>query len=120
MLEAKNTTGKKPLDLTKDRKITKFLQSMEGNNGDSSFNTHSNQVASKYTTQECEEFLLILSHLVQSYFRVTGYPTDNPLWTNFIEHVDNLESHLTWMLKDNHLSPALNIRLATLRMLTNT
>ena len=120
MLEAKNTTGKKPLDLTKDRKITKFLQSMEGNNGDSSFNTHSNQVASKYTTQECEEFLLILSHLVQSYFRVTGCPTDNPLWTNFIEHVDNLESHLTWMLKDNHLSSALNIRLATLRMLTNT
>ena len=120
MLEAKNTTGKKPLDVTKDRKITKFLQSMEGNNGDSSFSTHSNQVASKYTTQECEEFLLILSHLVQSYFRVTGYPTDNPLWTNFIEHVDNLEIHLTWMLKDNHLSSALNIRLATLRMLTNT
>ena len=120
MLEAKNTTGKKPLDVTKDRKITKFLQSMEGNNGDSSFNTHSNQVASKYTTQECEEFLLILSHLVQSYFRVTGYPTDNPLWTNFIQHVDNLESQLTWMLKDNHLSSALNIRLATLRMLTNT
>ena len=73
----------------------------------------------KSDQEAVSKYILILSHLVQSYLRVTGTPVDNPLWMNFKAHIDNLEGHVNRMLEGSHLS-SVSIRLAAMRMLANS
>ena len=116
LLQAKNDRGENPVNVTNDRKVKEFLEAMENKNTVSSFRaTAVYKAVPKHSLQECEEYILILSHLVQSYFRMTRAAADN--WINFAAHVDNLEDHVTGMLTDSRLSSVINIRLAAMRML---
>ena len=117
LLQAKNDRGEKPVNVTNDRKVKEFLAAMENKNTVSSFRatTVYKRAVPKHSLQECEEYILILSYLVQSYFRMTRAAADN--WINFAAHVDNLEDHVTGMLTDSRLSSVINIRLAAMRML---
>lgn len=120
LLQAKNDRGEKPFNVTNDRKVKEFLEAVGNKNTVSSFRATTEgfdkRAVPKHTLQECEEFILILSHLVQSYFRMTRAAADN--WINFAANVDNLEDHVTRMLTDSRLSSVINIRLAAMRMLT--
>lgn len=71
----------------------------------------------KLSPERCEEYTLILSHLVQSYFRMsrgTGTAED---WVNFSAHVDNLECHVAKLLGIIPLPTVVAIRLAAMKML---
>ena len=118
LLQAKNDRGEKPFDVANERKVKEFLQAMENKNTVSPFRATTKdfyKAVPKHTSQECEEYILILSHLVQSYFRMTQAAADN--WINFTAHVDNLEDHVTRMSKDRRLCSVISIRLAAMRML---
>lgn len=107
------------MNVTRNEKVKEFLQTMENKSTVKSTFSDTNEVLSqvvpKHTSQECEEYTLILSHLIQSYCRMTRAATDN--WTNFAAHVDTLEGHVTRMFPDKHLCSVIRIRLAAMRML---
>lgn len=117
MLQAKNVRGEKPFDVTSNKKVKEFLRTSENKKTVSSFRPFENynQAAPKHTIQECEEYLLILSHLAQSYFRLTRARAEE--WTNFEAHVNNLEDHVTSIVRGSRLSSVISIRLAAIRML---
>lgn len=75
----------------------------------------------RVSTAEYEQYLLILSHLVQSYFRATraraAFACDEQLWLNFGEHCDNLEAHVTRIAADRRLSSLASVRIQAMRML---
>ena len=74
--------------------------------------------------EKCEQYLLMLSHLVQSYFRFTraraGFACDDCVWMNFDEHCNNLEAHVTRIVADSRLSSLACIRIQAMRMLARS
>ncbi|KAJ7387883.1 SMC5-SMC6 complex localization factor protein 1 [Desmophyllum pertusum] len=141
LLEAKNAQGEKPIDLTEKDEIKEFLRTMElqlRNKKNTvtalrpceqSYQAVLGRKGRHYTnhipTEDCEQYLLILSHLVQSYFRITrqapaGFACDDCLWMNFHEHCNNLEAHVTRIVADSGLSSLACIRIHAMKMLTSS
>ncbi|XP_027047528.1 SMC5-SMC6 complex localization factor protein 1-like [Pocillopora damicornis] len=137
LLQAENAQDEKPVDLAAKDEIKEFLQTMELDfrRRESSCVTairpyeecyravlgkgrHSSR---RVSTAEYEQYLLILSHLVQSYFRATrartAFACDEQLWLNFGEHCDNLEAHVTRIAADRRLSSLASVRIQAMRML---
>ena len=137
LLEAKNDRGEKPIDLAENKETKEFLRTME-----LQLREKDNEVTALRPTEEsyqavlgrkgrhstnhvpaekCEQYLLILSHLVQAYHRMTwaraGLAYDDCLWINFNEHCNNLEAHLTRIVAGSHLSSLASIRIQAMRML---
>lgn len=120
MLQAKNDLGQTPFDVSSDAKIQEFLQRMKNNMSGSSSCSSTEAIyltLPKLSPERCEEYTLILSHLVQSYFRMsrgTGTADD---WMNFNAHVDNLEGHVAKLGGERPLSTVVAMRLAAMKML---
>lgn len=137
LLEAKNDRGEKPIDLAENKEIKEFLRTME-----LQFREKNNKVTALRPSEEsyqavlgrkgrhstnhvhaekCEKYLLILSHLVQAYYRMTraraGFASDDCLWMNFDEHCNNLEAHVSRIVAGSHLSSLACIRIQAMRML---
>lgn len=118
LMQAKNDCGQTPFDITSDAKVKEFLQSMESKSRVLSSCDSTEAICPKvpkHSSEECEEYTLILAQLVQSYFRMSKGAADN--WVNFTAHVDNLEGHVTRISRNRRLSAVTRIRLAAMRML---
>lgn len=140
LLEAKNDQGERPIDLAAKNEIKEFLRTMElqlrekentvtalrpseesyqavlGRKGRHSTN--------HIPAEKCEQYLLILSHLVQAYFRSTrgraNFASDDCVWMNFDEHCNNLEAHVTRIIAASRLSSLACIRIQAMRMLATS
>lgn len=140
LLEAENDRGEKPIDLTENEETKEFLQAME-----LQFREKENKVTALRPSEEsyqavlgrkgrhstnhvpaekCEQYLLILSHLLQAYHRLTrarsGVDSDDCLWINFNEHCNNLEAHVTRIVAGGHLSSLACIRIQAMRLLAES
>lgn len=140
LLEVKNDRGEKPIDLAVNKETKEFLQAME-----LQFREKDHEVTALRPSEEsyqavlgrkgrrstnqvpaenCEQYLLILSHLVQAYHRMTrtraGLASDHCLWMDFNEHCDNLEAHVTRIVAGSHLSSLACIRIQAMRMLAES
>ncbi|KAL9982174.1 hypothetical protein ACROYT_G010985 [Oculina patagonica] len=140
LLEAKNDRGERPIDLAAKNEMNEFLRTMELQLSDKE-----NEVTTLRPSEEsyqavlgrkgrhstnyipaekCEQYLLILSHLVQAYYRSTraraGFASDDCLWMNFDEHCNNLEAHVTRIVADSRLSSLACIRIQAMRMLASS
>lgn len=140
LLEAENDRGEKPIDLTENEETKEFLQAME-----LQFRKKDNKVTALHPSEEsyqavlgrkgrhstnhvpvekCEQYLLILSHLLQAYHRLTrarsGVDSDDCLWINFNEHCNNLEAHVTRIVAGGHLSSLACIRIQAMRLLAES
>ncbi|KAK2548570.1 BRCA1-associated RING domain protein 1 [Acropora cervicornis] len=120
LLQAKNDRGQTPYDVSSDARIKEFLQSTKNKMSGSPSCSSTEAIyltLPKLSPERCEEYTLILSHLVQSYFRTsrgTGTAED---WLNFSAHVDNLECHVAKLLGIRPLPSVVAIRLAAMKML---
>ena len=140
MLEAKNDRGERPIDLAENKETKEFLQAME-----LQFREQGSAITALRPSEQsyqavlgrkgrhstnhvpavkCENYLLILSHLVQAYYRMTraraGLASDDCLWINFNEHCNNLEAHVTRIVAGSHLSSLASIRIQAMRMLAES
>lgn len=140
LLEVKNDRGEKPIDLAVNKETKEFLQAME-----LQFREKDHEVTALRPSEEsyqavlgrkgrrstnqvpaenCEQYLLILSHSVQAYHRMTrtraGLASDHCLWMDFNEHCDNLEAHVTRIVAGSHLSSLACIRIQAMRMLAES
>ena len=140
LLEVKNDRGEKPIDLAANKETKEFLRAMELQfrekdhevtalrPSEESYQAVLGRKGRRSTnhvpTENCEQYLLILSHLVQAYHRMTRARTavvsDDCLWTNFNEHCNNLEAHVTRINAGSHLSPLACIRIQAMRMLAES
>lgn len=136
LLEAKNAQGKKPVDLAAKDEMREFLQSMElqfkrkessvialrpSEESYQALLGKGRHSSKRVSTADYDQYLLILSHLVQSYFRTTraraAFACDEQLWLNFGKHCSNLEAHVTRIAADRRLSSLACIRIHAMRML---
>ena len=82
------------------------------------------------SVQKCEEYLLLLSHLVQGYTHLRQLPeidrvsdgsghdlVDDDLcdWSDFRSHVDNLQLHISRITVESELSAVSCLQLAAMR-----
>ena len=142
LLEAKNDRGETPIDLTENKETIEFLRAME-----LQFREKDNKITAlrpseksyqavlgrkgrrstnHVPAEKCEQYLLILSHLVQAYYRMTRArsgdlaSSDDCLWMNFNEHCNNLEAHVTRIVVGSSLSSLACIRIQAMRMLAES
>lgn len=140
LLEVKNDQGERPIDLTAKKEIKEFLRTMEVQlsekqntvtalrPSEESYQAVLGRKARHSTNhipaEKCERYLLILSHLVQAYFRFTkarpGFAFNDSIWMNFDEHCNNLESHVTRIVADSRLSSLACIRIQAMKMLASS
>ena len=141
LLEAKNDQGERPIDLAAKNKIKEYLRTMEVQlrekhntvtalrPSEESYQAVLGRKARHSTNhipaEKCEHYLLILSHLVQAYYRSTkarpGFAcNDCMIWMNFDEHCNNLECHVTRIVAGSRLSSLACIRIQAMRMLASS
>ena len=133
LLDAKNKRGETPLEVTADPQMKEFLKTMAleyTNTSNTLIALHPSEDAyhavlgrrgrravNHIPSKDCEQYVLLLSHLVQSYARIDP---EHILWKDFNLCVDNLERHVTRIVADCHLSPLIKIRLSAMRLLSES
>ena len=70
--------------------------------------------------QKCEAFLLVLSHLVQCYARLSAAGSvqkQSRQFKDFAKHVSNLEIHIQRIIAQDNITPLCSMRLLTMKLL---